>query len=103
MEKVLENFRDIAAEMGPAAVTDYMEPILGVIEKLLDKKAVCQQKDAFAMEDGQDDDNSCEEDEEDLDHDEVILGNTTDLINELSKCLKDGFVDYLRRLGPKLV
>lgn len=40
-------------------------------------------------EDGEKDDEEEEEDEEDLDHDEIILGNTTDLIIDLSKCLGD--------------
>lgn len=43
-----------------------------------------------------------EEDDEDLDHDEVILGNTTDVVISLSNCLGDSFVPYLERLGPKL-
>ena len=40
---------------------------------------------------------------EDLDHDELILGNATDLIVALAKTLEDSFLPYLQRLGPKLV
>lgn len=42
------------------------------------------------------------EDEEDLDHDEIILGNVTDVIMSVAKALGDDFVPYLQRLGPKL-
>ena len=38
-----------------------------------------------------------------MDHDELILGNATDLTVALSKAFKDSFIPYLNRLGPKLV
>ena len=40
-------------------------------------------------------DDSASVDSEDLDHDELILGNATDLIVALSKCLQDSFLPYL--------
>ena len=33
--------------------------------------------------------------DEDLDHDEIILGNATDVIISVSKALGDSFVPYL--------
>ena len=48
-------------------------------------------------------DHDSEEEEDDLDHDEIILGNTTDVMISLARCLSDGFTTYLTRLGPKLV
>ena len=41
--------------------------------------------DGFKDEDEEEDD----EDDEDLDHDEIILGNTTDVISELAHALGD--------------
>ena len=41
--------------------------------------------------------------DEDLDHDEIILGNATDVIISVSKALGDSFVPYLNKLAPKLV
>lgn len=38
-----------------------------------------------------------------MDHDEIILGNTTDVIIDMSKCLGDQFLPYLTVLGPSLV
>lgn len=42
------------------------------------------------------------EDEEDLDHDEIILGNATDVLISVSKALGDSFLPYLAKVGPKL-
>ena len=109
VEKVLECIRDLADEMGPGALEDHIEWIVVFIEQLLDKTHVCQTGKGMDGEEGgpagQDDDDSGDEedDEEDLDHDELILGNSTDLIVSLGKCLADSFMPFLQRLGPKLV
>lgn len=42
-------------------------------------------------------------DDEDLDHDEIILGNATDVIISVSKALGDSFLPYLNKVAPKLV
>lgn len=110
VEKVLECIRDLADEMGPGAIENHLEWIVVCIEQLLDKTAPCQtgetQMDGEEgpQEQGEDDSGDEEEDDgEDLDHDELILGNATDLIVALAKCLRDSFMPYLQRLGPKLV
>ena len=41
IEKVLENIRDMADEMGPDSVKSYIEPIITAVETLLDKEAFC--------------------------------------------------------------
>lgn len=41
--------------------------------------------------------------DEDLDHDEIILGNATDVIISVSSALGDSFLPYLNKLAPKLV
>lgn len=76
---------------------------------MLDKKAYCQTKakdfkgevddedetnEFEDEEDNEEDNEEDEDDEEDLDHDEIILGNTTDLIISLSKALGDQFLPY---------
>jgi hypothetical protein len=38
-----------------------------------------------------------------LDHDEIILGNATDVVISVSKALGDSFLPYLNKLAPKLV
>ena len=108
--KVLENIKDMMDEMGPGSICDHLEFIVGFIELLLDKKAPCQT--GVTEEDGQgpkdeaveeEEDESDEEEYEDLDHDELILGNASDLVITLAKCLQDSFLPYLQRLGPKIV
>ena len=42
IEKVLECIRDLAEEMGPAGIADYIDWIVTQIELLLDKEAPCQ-------------------------------------------------------------
>ena len=112
IEKVLECIRDISDEMGPAGVADHIEMIITTLETLLDKDALCQTRgkeaksDGIGPEDEEDEENEphdSEEDEDDLDHDEIILGNTTDVMISLARSLTDGFLPYLARLGPKLV
>ena len=41
VEKLLENIRDLADEMGPSGIFDHIEWIVGTIEQLLDKTAPC--------------------------------------------------------------
>lgn len=38
-----------------------------------------------------------------MDHDELILGNTTDVIIEMARALGDQFLSYLTQIGPSLV
>ena len=83
---------------------------------LLDKKAFCQTKakdfkgevdDEEEGEEFQDDEEQEEDDEEDeddaIDHDEIILGNTTDVVIALSKALGDQYMTYMGKVGPSLV
>lgn len=37
-----------------------------------------------------------------MDHDEIILGNTTDVVIALSRALGDQFLPYLAKLAPSL-
>jgi len=45
-----------------------------------------EDEDGFKDEDDEEDE---EDDDEDMDHDEIILGNTTDLIIEMARALGD--------------
>ena len=109
IEKLLECIRDLADEMGPASLENNIEMIISALETLLEKKAYCQTRlkegdDEIQDEEEKDeDDESQEPDSEDMDHDEIILGNTTDVVISLSKCMGDSFLPFLQRLGPKIV
>lgn len=52
IEKVLECIRDLSDEMGPAGVMDHIDLIVGHLEKLLDKDALCQTRGKEALSDG---------------------------------------------------
>lgn len=107
VEKALECIRDLLEEIGPASIESHIDWLINTIESLLDKTSFCQTgkspNEVAGLDEEDDDDDSEADDEEDLDHDEIILGNATDLIIQLSKCLQNSFLQHLQRLGPKLV
>lgn len=53
--------------------------------------------------DEEEDQGSEEDSDEDLDHDEIILGNATDVLISVSKALGDSFLPLFGRIAPKLV
>lgn len=77
------------------------------IEQLLEKSARCQisgrggDMDDSDEEEGQED--SEEDSDEDLDHDEIIMGNATDVLNSVAKALGDSFLPLFTKIAPKLV
>jgi hypothetical protein len=88
IEKVLECIRDLADYMGPGAFSvANLEMVLGHLVLLLNKEAFCQV--GGAEENMLESDDDEEEDDEDMNHDEIILGNTTDVIISLAKALHD--------------
>lgn len=48
------------------------------------------------MDDSDENAENSEDDDEDLDHDEVILGNATDVLISISKALGDSFLPYFK-------
>lgn len=102
-------------ELGPGCVVNQVDNLHNMILLLLDKKAFCQSKakdfkgevddedNEEFQDDEENDEEEDEEDEDDLDHDEIILGNTTDVIISLSKALGDQYMGYLAKIGPSLV
>lgn len=103
-------------ELGPGSIANQIEHLLKYVVMLLDKKAFCQTKNKeMDMKDGEEEEfeddegeggqESEEEDDEDddIDHDEIILGNTTDVIIAMSKALGNQFLNYLTKFAPSLV
>ena len=104
IEKTLECLREMCEVFGPGAIASHSDKLVEVLLTLLDKKAFCQthgqgggEKDGEMDEDeegddgfkDEDDEEDEDEDDEDLDHDEIILGNTTDVISEVAHALGD--------------
>lgn len=101
IERVLEALRDIAERFGPGAFRDCMERHLKYVTQLLDKVAYCQTnqmegEDDDDLEDVEDDAGEEDEDEEDdgIDHDEIILGNTSDFVLYLSRAYGNEFLPF---------
>lgn len=77
--------------MGPYVVADHLEMLVVLCEKLLDKETHCQLKasDMAEDDDEENDDSDGGDSDDDRDHDEIILGGTTDMVISLAKCLND--------------
>lgn len=113
VESVLERLRDFLEQFGPASVHVQLDTLVSLIIKFLDKKAFCQTRimddeDPDDLEDvADDDDDDDEEEEEDeddgIDHDELILGNISDLIINLARAYGNEFAPYFEKIAPHLV
>jgi len=94
-----------------------MDTLVSWINTLLQKRAFCQTKakdfvgevapdeeggEEFEDAEEEDEEQEEEEDPEDLDHDEVILGNSTDLVICLAKIFGDQFLPYFSQIAPHL-
>ena len=95
MEKMLMCLKDLAEEMGPASLEQNVDLVISSLELFLEKATFCQNRKMAAVSDGEGEDeeeNSEGEDSEDMDHDEIILGNTTDVIIAMSAAFGDSFL-----------
>lgn len=104
----------MSVDFGPAVFQNSLEEVLKYIQLLLQKKSFCQgnldaleeEMGAEAQEKGDFEDESDEnpedesEDEEDdgINHDEVILGNSTDVVLYLARAYGNAFAPYFERL-----
>ena len=86
--------------MGPAGLANNLDLVMASLEQLLEKSARCQIKMGGGDMDDSDEQEQSESEDEDLDHDEIILGNATDVVISVSKALGDSFLPYLNKLAP---
>lgn len=102
IERVLSNIRELSEDLGPAAFKDNIDKIVKYMIMFLEKKTFCQTrvKEGEDEEDLVDDENEGEDEEEEedsddgIDHDEIILGNVTDIIYSLARAFGDSFTPY---------
>lgn len=102
IESVLERLRECLERYGPAAIAQHLDKLVAILIKYLDKKAFCQTKilegeDANDLEDVDDDDDDDEEEEEGddgIDHDEIILGNVSDVIIAIARAYGNEFAGH---------
>lgn len=101
----------MSVDFGPAVFQNNLEQVLKFIQLLLQKKSFCQgnlealeedmgaeagEKGDFEDDDDEEDGGEESEDEEDdgINHDEVILGNTTDVVLYLARAYGNAFAPY---------
>ena len=93
--------------MGPASLEKNVDMIVESLEKFLMNQSFCQTskkvQDDEEIEEEDELVEDSEEDSEEIDHDEIILSNTTDYIIAISAALGDNFLPYFKRLGPIIV
>jgi len=102
IERTLESLRDLVDAFGPAVFANCMDRIGKYIILFLEKKAYCQTNvmegdndedlEDVDDKDGEDDDEEEEEEDDGIDHDEMILGNTTDLVLWIARSLGNEFL-----------
>jgi hypothetical protein len=112
IERVLTNITELTCEYGPGVFANQMDNLTKYMIMFLQKKTFCQGGMAD-VEDGEhedikdeedDDEDFGEEDEDDgINHDEVILGNITDLVFETARSLGNDFAPWFALLAPHLV
>lgn len=104
IERTLSNMTELTIDFGPGVFANQMEAITKYIILFLQKKTYCQ--GGLGEEDGDDhEDVHDEEDEDDygdeegddgINHDEVILGNITDLIFETARSFGNEFAPFFQ-------
>ena len=114
IERVLENMREISEDLGPAAFQLNTPQIMKYVALFLNKKAFCQTKMMEGENDddledvegeGPEEDEVSEEGSEDdgIDHDELIFGNTSDLVIAMARSMGNEFAPYFHEIAPLLV
>jgi len=112
IERALENLREIAEDFGPGAYVNQMDNFVKYVNMFLDKKTYCQ---CGAMGDDEDhedvdeanpeEDYGSEEEEgiDGIDHDELILGNVTDIVIAVARAMGNEFAPVFAKLAPHIV
>lgn len=106
--------RELCEDLGPAAFQLNTPQIMKYVALFLNKKAFCQTKMMEGENDddlediegeGPDEDDGSEEESEDdgIDHDELIFGNTSDLIIAMARSMGNEFAPYFHEVAPLIV
>ena len=111
IERVLGNMRELTEDYGPGVYIDQMEKTVKYIILFLQKKTFCQDGhgdiDEDLLEKVENDSEGEEEedlDEDDgIDHDEIILGNVTDLVISLARSFGNDFAPAFAQLASHIV
>lgn len=98
IERMMQSLIEITEELGPAIYQGRLEQILLLCNNLLENKAQGGMDEA----EGEFEDMNEEDEEEDIDHNEAVLANVTELISVISRVLGEDFVPYFEKTGELL-
>lgn len=96
---MIQSLIDITDTLGPAIYVKRLDQIILLCNNLLEN-----QKAGHEVEHGEGDfeDIEGEDEHEDLDHNEAVLANTTELISSISRALGEDFIPYFEHTGELL-
>jgi hypothetical protein len=99
VERMMQSLIEVSDELGPAVYDNRIEQLLKLVNNLLEQKNAdnTPQEGEGDFEDMGEDDG-----EEDIDHNETVLANATELISSISRALGEDFAEYFERTGELL-
>ena len=112
IERTLSNILELTVDFGPGIFANQMDELTRYIILFLQKKTFCQggiedveDDEHEDVKDGDDEDEDYGEEEEDdgINHDEVILGNITDLVFETARSFGNEYATHFALIAPHLV
>lgn len=86
--RVLEAVEELSREAGAGALGSDPAPLFTALEMLLNETAACQKS---------------VDDDEDHDHDEMLMGDVADVLTEATKVCKEALVPQLQRVLPSIL
>lgn len=98
IERMMQSLIEQTTELGPAIYTGRIDQIVKLINNLLEQKQANEQEDA----EGDFEDMHEEDEEEDIDHNETVISNITELISCISQALGEDFIPYFEKTGELL-
>jgi hypothetical protein len=108
IERVLENMREMVIDFGPAVFVLHAPKVIECIIAFLQKKTFCQSGEFGGDDEVEDvnpeeDEDEPEEEDDGIDHDEIILGNVSDLILYWARALGNDFANIFSQVAAPLV
>ena len=101
IERMMQSLTELTDVLGPAIFENRLDQILVLINNLLENKDFGANP---KEEGGEGDFEDLEEghEEEDIDHNEMVLANVTELITSVARALGDDFAQHFERTGELL-
>lgn len=99
IERMVQSLIELTDELGPAIFIDRLDQILLLVNNLLENKG-----SGGVIDDGEGDFEDVPEgdDEEDIDHNETVLANATELVSAMARALGEDFGDHFEKTGELL-